>query len=370
MGVNQVLPSLTIKGKTIRVPIIQGGMGVGVSLAPLASAVAAEGGIGVVSSAALDRLVTKRTGKAHNTYEAVCEEISLAKAKGGIVGINIMVAISRDYNDTVRAAIDTGVDVIISGAGLPLSLPLIKNPGSTALIPIVSSARALELICKKWERANYGPDAVVLEGPLAGGHLGFRFDELYLESNKLENLFPSVKEISIKYGGFPVVVAGGIYTHDDVMRFLKMGADGVQMGTRFLVTAESSATDAYKQAVINAGKEDIVVARRPGSPCGLPFMVIKESAMFQDTLELKRKPRCDKGYVLIKDKEGVYSRCLAQQNDGASFCICNGLLSSAGYNPDTEQPLYTVGTNGYRIDKLTTVKELMRELTGRTNGTH
>ena len=362
-----MLPPLVIKGKKIRIPIVQGGMGVGVSLYPLASAVAEQGGVGVVSSAALDRLVSKRTGKKHTSYEAAFEEVTRAKAKGGVAGINIMVALIRDYEDSVKGAIDAGADVIISGAGLPLSLPAIQPPGETALIPIVSSARALEIICKKWERLGYRPDAVVLEGPLAGGHLGFKPEDIDVESNELENLLPPVKETAAKYGGFPVIVAGGIYTRDDIIRFLKMGADGVQMGTRFLVTEESSATDAYKQAVINAGIEDILVSHNPGSPCGLPFMVIKESGMFQDALDRKRKPRCDKGYVLRPDGEGKLTQCRARLDDGGAFCICNGLLSSAGYNPDREGPLYTVGASGHRIDRLTTVKELMAELTGATN---
>jgi len=364
----EALPSLVIKGKTIKIPIIQGGMGVGVSLSPLASAVAEEGGVGIVSSAALDRLVSKRTGKKHTTYEAAFEEISQAKAKGGISGINIMVALIQDYEDSVKGAIDAGADVIISGAGLPLNLPVIQHPGETALIPIVSSARALELICKKWERLGYRPDAVVLEGPLAGGHLGFKFEDIYLESNKLENLLPPVKEVAEKHGDFPVIVAGGIYTHDDIVIFLKMGADGVQMGTRFLVAEECSATDAYKQAVIDAGKEDILVAQHPGSPCGLPFMVIKESPAFRRALDQTRKPRCNKGYVLRPDREGRFTQCRGRIDDGGAFCICNGLLSSAGYNPLEEDPLYTVGANGYRIDRLTTVRELMAELTGRTSG--
>ncbi len=362
----QTLPSLAIKGKKIRIPIIQGGMGVGVSLFPLAAAVAQEGGVGIVSSAALDRLVSKRTGKKHTSYEAAFAEVSQAKAKGGVAGINIMVALIQDYADSVKGAIDAGADVIISGAGLPLSLPAIQKPGETGLIPIVSSARALEIICKKWERLGYRPDAVVLEGPLAGGHLGFKLEEIGIESNRLENLLPPVKDIAEKFGGFPVIVAGGIYTHDDIVRFLKRGADGVQMGTRFLVAKECSATDAYKQAVIDAGKEDILVAQSPGSPCGLPFMVIKESGMFQNALEQKRKPRCDKGYVLRPDREGKFTQCRARLDDGGAFCICNGLLSSAGYNPDQEDPLYTVGASGYRIDRLTTVKELMAELAGVT----
>jgi nitronate monooxygenase len=357
------LPHLTIKGKKIRVPIIQGGMGVGVSLHPLASAVAREGGIGVVSSACLDRLVTKRTGVKSTTYEATYNEVSLSKAAGGYAGINIMVALVRDYESSVKGAIDAGADVIISGAGLPLGLPSIQPPGDTALIPIVSSARALELICKKWEKLGYRPDATVLEGPLAGGHLGFKIDSIDLESNTLERLLPPVKDTAIKYGDFPVIVAGGIYTHADIVRFLKMGADGVQMGTRFLATEESSASTAYKKAVLGAGKEDIIVAHDPGSPCGLPFRIIKQSPMYVSALRRARTPKCDKGYVLLKDAEGNFSRCIAKESNEHAFCICNGLLSSAGYNPEKEEPLYTVGTNAYRVDRIVPVKALMDELT-------
>ncbi len=365
-----VLSPLIIKGIKIDVPIIQGGMGVGVSLHPLASAVAREGGVGVVSSACLDKLVTKRSGKKVDIYDAVYEEISLAKAGGGVAGINIMVALVRDYEATVRGAIDAGADIIISGAGLPLSLPSIQPPKDTALVPIVSSARALELICRKWARFGCRPDAVVLEGPLAGGHLGFKMGQIDLESNKIENLFPPVKDMAMKYGDFPVIVAGGIYTHADIVRFLEMGADGVQMGTRFLATDESSATPEYKAAVVNAGEEDIVIAdpveNPPGSPCGLPFRVIKQSPMFVSTRERLREPKCDKGYVLLKDDEGKFTRCPAKESNEKHFCICNGLLSSAGYNQDKEQPLYTVGTNAYRIDRIVPVKTIMDELVGKS----
>ncbi len=357
------LPPLRIKGKTVKVPIIQGGMGIGVSLSPLASAVAKEGGVGIVSSACLDRLLSRRNGRTLTTYEATFEEVSLAKAEGGSAGINIMVALARDYDNSVKGAIDAGADIIISGGGLPLHLPGIKDPGDTALVPVVSSARALELICKKWERMSYRPDAVVLEGPLAGGHLGFAFDQVYLESNRLENLFFPVKEMSLKYGGFPVIVAGGIYTHDDIVKFLRLGADGVQMGTRFLATDESSASPEYKQAVVDARREDILIAREPGSPCGMPLMVIKNSPMFRSALEGKREPRCDKGYILSRNRDGVFTRCPARDDNKSTFCICNGLLSSAGYNPLSEEPLYTVGANGYRVDRVLSVKSLMDELT-------
>jgi len=359
-----VLKPLVIKGKKIRIPIIQGGMGVGVSLYPLASAVSREGGLGVVSSALLDRLISKRTGKKVNIYEAVYEEVSRSKADKGVAGINIMGALGRDFEASVRGALDAGVDAIISGAGLPLNLPAIQSPRDTALIPIVSSARALDIICKKWEKLGYRPDAVVLEGPLAGGHLGFRIDQVDLESNKLENLLPPVKDMAMKYGDFPVIAAGGIYTHEDIVRIMKMGADGVQMGTRFLATEESSATEAYKQAVVMAKDEDIIVAHRPGSPCGLPFRVIKQSPMYVSALKRLRKPKCDKGYVLTKDAEGNYTICPAKESNENHFCICNGLLSSAGYNTDKEEPLYTVGTNASRITAIVSVKTLMHELIG------
>jgi len=357
------LPSLVIKEKRIRLPIVQGGMGIGVSLSCLASSVAREGGLGVVSSAGLDRLLSKRLKNKISTYEAVREEVSRAKESGGTVGINIMVAIARDYEDSVRAAIDANADVIISGGGLPLTLPGIKEPGNTALVPIVSSSRALTLICRKWERHGYRPDAVVLEGPLAGGHLGFKFDELHLDANKLENLFPPVKETAMKWGDFPVIVAGGIYSHGDIRRFLRLGADGVQLGTRFLVTEESSASPSYKQAVVDAGEDDIVVSYKPGSPCGMPFRVLRGAPMFVTANNGRRHPQCDKGYLLQKDRQGRYLSCPAITDNSKYFCICNGLLSSAGYNPHEEEPLYTVGANGYRVDRVLTVKELMDELT-------
>jgi len=340
-------------------------MGVGVSLSPLARAVAQEGGGGIISSACLDRLLSKRNGKKLNVYEAAYEEVSLSKSAGGFAGINIMCALVRDYEDSVRGALDAGADAIISGAGLPMSLPAIQAPKDTALIPIVSSPRALELICKKWERLGARPDAVVLEGPLAGGHLGFKMDQVDLECNILENLLPPVKDMAKKYGDFPIIVAGGIYTYQDITRFLKMGADGVQMGTRFLATEESSASEAYKQAVVRAKEEDIVVAHDPGSPCGLPFRVIKQSPMYVSALKKLRKPKCDKGYVLLKDAEGKFSKCPAKESNEHHFCICNGLLSSAGYNPDKEEALYTVGTSAYRIDRIVSVKTLMDELVGK-----
>ena len=327
-------------------------MGVGVSLAPLASAVAVAGGLGLVSSAGLDRIVSKRLGRKVGIYEAVRLEVEAAKARGGFAGVNIMVALQRDFVASVRAALDAGADAIVSGAGLPLSLPAIQPARDTALIPIVSSARALEIICRRWERLHARPDAVVLEGPLAGGHLGFRADQVDLEENTLERLLPPVKEVAMAHGDIPVIVAGGVYSHEDIRRFLALGADGVQMGTRFLATEESSASPAYKQAVLRARPEDMVVANAPGSPCGLPFRVLRESPMYQEALVQARAPRCSKGYVLFKDADGRFTKCAAKDDNEHFFCICEGLFSAAGYEPGREEPLYTAGTTAARVDRI------------------
>jgi len=361
------LPELAIKDFCSDNCIFQGGMGVGVSLHPLAGAVAQEGGLGIVSSAGLRTIVSKRDGKVVDTYTAVRIELEKAKSSSGgrPIGINVMCAVVGDYEDTIRAALDAGIDAIVSGAGLPLGLPAIQPPGHTALIPIVSSTRALEIIVKRWERIHYRPDAIVLEGPEAGGHLGFKPEEVDDPAFALEKLLPAVLEVAHRHGDFPVIVAGGIYTHEDIVRFLSLGASGVQMGTRFLATNESSATDAYKQAVVDAGKDDITVVaypdKTPASPCGLPFRILKGSPMYTT----KRPALCNKGYVLQRGSDGKLSECQAMPkspNNQKFLCICSGLLTSAGYAPDL--PLYTVGTNAYRVDRIRSVAELMAELRG------
>jgi nitronate monooxygenase len=222
------LPRLIIKNFSLENCIFQGGMGAGVSLHPLAGAVSKEGGLGTVSSVGLKVIVSLRDGKNVDTYTAVRIEIEKAKelSNGGPIAINVMCALVGSYEDTIRASIDAKVSAIISGAGLPLRLPGIQSPGHTALIPIISSARALEIIVKRWERVHYRPDAVVLEGPLAGGHLGFKMNEVENPEFALEKILPSVLEVAHKHGDFPVIVAGGIYTHEDIVKFLTMGAKG------------------------------------------------------------------------------------------------------------------------------------------------
>jgi nitronate monooxygenase len=363
-----LLPPLIIKGKKIPVCILQGGMGVGISLSRLAGAVAREDGVGIISSACLDRLVSKEIHRKVNQYEAIGIEIANTKTRGnyGFVGINIMFALQKDFKISVQAALDSKVDFIVSGAGLPVNLPSIQPPKDTALIPIVSSARALEIICKKWEKLGYQPDATVLEGPLAGGHLGFKINQVFLKESELENLLPPVKDIAQKYGDFPVIVAGGIYTYEDILYWLDLGADGVQMGTRFLATEESGANNAYKQAVIGCTKNDIMVVdlekNPPGSPCSLPFRIIRQSPMHAGSKF--RKPLCNKGYVLQKDPAtDKFTACLAKKDNQKYFCICNALLSSAGYE-EKEFPIWTVGINAGRIKKILSAKNLMDKLKG------
>lgn len=354
-------------------PVVQGGMGVGVSLSLLSGTVAKNECIGTVSSAFLNRLVSARLKKEVDSLQAAYEEISLAKeiSQGkGLIAINVMVALAQDFVASIKGAMKAGVDIIISGAGLPTALPDIVGDSNVALVPIVSSARALEIICKRWMRNKRKPDAVILEGPLAGGHLGFGFEQIEKEEYRLENLFPQVKAVAEQYGNFPVFVAGGIYSYEDILRWVGIGADGVQMGTRFATTEESSASSAYKQAILDCRKENIVVAdscfNPPGSPCGMPFRVINFSPMFINSY--LRTPFCNKGYVLQKNnKTGLFTICPAKEDSSSSFCICNGLLSSAGYllgRQEDNYNLYTVGTNAYRIDRILSVHKLISELLG------
>jgi nitronate monooxygenase len=354
--------NLIIKGKKVWFPLVQGGMGSGVSMYPLAIAVAIEGSVGVISTACIDRLISKRLGRKVDTYEAVVYEVSLAKslAPGGLIGVNIMCALRQDYEMAVRGAIDAKADFIISGAGLPLSLPLIQNPGDTALIPIVSSLQVANIICNRWERNGYRPDAMIIEGPEAGGHVTFSLDQINNPNFSLENLLPPIKDFAMKNGDFPIGVAGGIWNSADMLRFSNLGADFFQLGTRFMATVESSASPAYKQAVLNAKREDIVVATMPGSPCGYPFRVIKGAPL--TILNPALEPPCNKGYLLQPDASGHLTACKAKTERDKYFCICNGLLASAGYSPEEYFSLYTAGSNAWRVNEIVTAKAVIDEL--------
>lgn len=356
---------LIIKGKVIKFPIVQGGMGVGVSFKKLPVAVAKEGGVGTISSACLNMFYADlRAVNEKNMFEAVYRTVAEVREEagnGGFIAINIMRAIDRFWKVSVEAAVSAGADAIVSGAGLPLDLPAIaRSPKDTALIPIVSSVQAFGIILKRWERFGCRPDAVIVECPLAGGHLGFKMDEIWEEKNRLEYIFPPIKELAIKNGDIPVIAAGGIYSHEDSVRWLELGANGLQLGTRFLVTEESEAILEYKNAVVQATGKDIVVSDR--SPCGFPIRILRTAPMYVESENGLRSPKCDKGYLLRKNKEGQYTECLAKSNK-YYMCVCNGLLASGGYLTK-EKPLYTVGSNAYRVNKILSVKELMNRLKG------
>ncbi len=357
------LPPVKIRNVHLPVPIIQGGMGIGLSSYILAGAVAREGGMGVLSSAALDRIVSERHGRKFVPRAAAAQDVRDAKLlsnNNGLIGMNIMVAVINQYEASVLGSMDGGVDAIISGAGLPLALPEIakqhERSGEVALVPIVSSGRAMEIICKRWQRSGRLPDAVVVEGPLAGGHIAWRdVDEAMAPVNRLETLVKDTIEVLKNWGDIPVFAAGGVYTHDDILRFMDMGCKGVQMGTRFLATHESGANTNYKQMLIDCKEEDIELASRPGSPCGMLFRVLKKAPFYQEALLRSRAPKCDKGYLLNK------GNCPSKYENEKTFCICNGLLSAIDMNPK-EKELYTVGSNAFKIDRIMSVKELMCEL--------
>jgi nitronate monooxygenase len=340
-------------------------MGIGISNYRLAGTVAKEGGLGVLSSAALDRLVGARHSRKFKARDAAAQDVIDAKAigEGGVIGMNVMVALINQYEDSVLGSMDGGVDVIISGAGLPLALPeIVKShprQEEVALVPILSSGRAVEVVFKRWSRSGRMPDGIVVEGPLAGGHIAWRTREDANDpKHRLDVLIEEVLTVVNKWNlNIPIFAAGGVYTHEDIKRYLDMGCAGVQMGTRFLATHESGANEEYKKLLIEATEDDIELADRPGSPCGMLFRVLKKSPFYQEALARTRAPKCDKGYLLNK------GNCPSKDDNEKTFCICNGLLAAANCNKN-EKDLYTVGQNAYKVNKIISVKELMRELTG------
>lgn len=361
-----MLPSLKIRKTTLQVPIIQGGMGIGISNFRLAGTVAKEGGLGVLSSAALDRIVGARHGRKFKARDAAAQDVVDAKeicGSHGAIGMNVMVAVINQYEDSVLGSMDGGVDVIVSGAGLPLALPeIVKShprKDDVALVPILSSGRAVDVVLKRWLRSDRLPDGIVVEGPLAGGHIAWRTrEEAKDPKNKLEVLIEEVLAVLNKWKlSIPVFAAGGVYSHADILKYLKMGCSGVQMGTRFLATFESGANEEYKKMVVDSTEDDIELADRPGSPCGMLFRVLKKSPFYQEALERLRPPKCDKGYLLNK------GNCPSKEENEKTFCICNGLLAATNCNKN-EKELYTVGHNAYMVDRLLSVKDLMLELSG------
>jgi nitronate monooxygenase len=332
-------------------------MGAGVSGPRLTRAVWRNGGLGVLSSAGLKDFYTITKGRSYTTYEAVQEEIATAMTDGYGVGLNVMGILAESYDETVTAALDAKVSVIFFGAGVPKRGTIFKD---TAFGLITSSARGLKIMLRY---CHQKPDVIILEGPnAAGGHLGARLEDIGQSELELEELLPEVLEVATKNGNIPVIVAGGIYTNTDIWKFRGLGASGVQLGTRFLATEESSATAEFKRAVVECRQEDIITVG--SSPCGFPFRILKCSPAYLELLAGTRRPKCRMGYVLGKDKEGHYTICKAHPNHpehSKYFCICDALRAAIGLAPG-EPAMYTVGTNAYRVDKILPVSELMIEL--------
>jgi nitronate monooxygenase len=355
--------SVQIGKYLIEKPIIQGGMGVGISWDKLAGAVSKEGGLGVVSTvgtgyyedkAYAKRLIAQRPLEVENFYskEGLNAIINNARKICGDkpLAANILYAIN-DYGRVVKDACEAGVDIIITGAGLPTNMPeFTEDYPDVALVPIVSSAKALAIICKRWQkRYNRLPDAVVLEGPKSGGHQGFTYEQCTMEEFQLENLVEPVVEEAKKWGNIPVFAAGGVWDKKDIEEMMALGAVGVQMGTRFIGTFECDAHDNFKEILLNAKKEDIQLM---GSPVGYPARGVRTNLT-----------------ELVEKREGpaiiCISNCVAPCHRGVEakavgFCIADRL--SDAYNGNKELGLFFSGTNGYRLDKLISVKELMEKL--------
>jgi len=347
------MSELKIGGLDIPVPIIQGGMGVGISLSGLAAAVANEGGVGVISAAGLG--LVHRNPKLdylHANIEGLKEEIRNAKDKSkGIIGVNIMVAMSN-FADLVDTSISEKVDIIFSGAGLPLDLPkFLTSESNTKLVPIVSSGRAAKIICEKWQSGHsYLPDAIVVEGPKAGGHLGFKKEQINDAHFSLEELVPDVvKEVSIFENKFnkkiPVIAAGGIYTGQDIFNIMQKGAKGVQLGTRFVTTVECDASMDFKQSYIHAEKKDIEIIQ---SPVGMPGRAVNNSFLDKVKQGLKMPIRCPFHCIKTCDVSS------------SPYCIITALYNA--YKGNMESGYAFAGSNAYLATKISTVKEIFNEL--------
>lgn len=350
----KTLKPLKIGELTVEKPIIQGGMGVGVSRSNLAGAVAAEGGIGIISTAQIGY-----DEEGFEKDQAGCNRIAIRKhihrakeiAEGkGLVGVNIMVAL-KHYKEHVQEAVLAGADVIISGAGLPMDLPKLVGNNKTKIAPIVSSRRAAQLILKMWaHRYNRTADFIVIEGPKAGGHLGFSRDQLEnLETldydHEIREIIACKAPYEEKYGTkIPVIVAGGIFDRADIDHMTELGADGVQIASRFVATEECDASDAYKNAYINAKKKDIQIIQ---SPVGMPGRALRNE--FIKELEIARKP--------ITKCYNCLEKC---EPRSVPYCITKALIDAV--RGDVENGLVFCGENVDRIQKMTTVHELMQEL--------
>ncbi|MBI5058204.1 nitronate monooxygenase [candidate division KSB1 bacterium] len=351
-SLKSALPTLNIGDLTARIPIIQGGMGVGISLSGLAAAVANAGGIGVIATAGIGMNEPDfYRDFVEANKRALREEIRKARAAtNGVLGVNIMVALSN-FADQVRTAIEEGIDVIFSGAGLPLNLPKFRLPETnTKLVPIVSSGRAAAMICKRWlEKFDCVPDALVVEGPRAGGHLGFKPEQIADPDFALEKLVPeviaAVEPFVTPDRPIPVIAAGGVYTGADIYKFIRLGAAGVQMGTRFVATEECDASREFKQTYVDAREADITIIK---SPVGLPGRVIRNPFVEAMGRGEKEPFACPYHCIITCD----YQR--------SPYCIALALMNAKKGNLKHGFPF--AGANAYRVNEITTVQQLVDSL--------
>ena len=350
------LPGLQIGDLVASIPIIQGGMGVGISLSSLASAVANEGGIGVIASAMIGMLepdFAKDPGEAN--VRALRKEIQKARGlTAGIIGVNIMVAVT-DYDSLVEVAFDEGADIVFLGAGIArkpktLSQDSLTN-GTTKVALIVSSARAVNIIFQYWgKKYNHVPDAVVVEGPLAGGHLGFKREQIDNPDYCLERILPEVISAIKPYEqhfakSIPVIAAGGIYTGADIFKFTELGAQGVQMATRFVATHECDASIEFKEAYVECKQGDLTII---DSPVGMPGRAIK-SRFLEEVSAGARKP--------FKCPWKCLKTCKLEESP---YCIALALTNAKRGN--LRNGFAFAGANAYRVDRIVSVKELVKTL--------
>ena len=344
---------LNIGELKVDLPLIQGGMGVGISRSRLAAAVTLEGGIGVISGVHIGfNEPDFEINRNEANKRALRNEILIAKekTKGGVLGVNLLVAMNH-YRENAEVCVKAGIDLIISGAGLPTELPGIVKGSKTKAIPIVSSGRAASVILKLWERKHaYIPDALVVEGPEAGGHLGFHQNDLIEHTYQtLSDIYADVKKVVTEYEikakkKISVIVAGGIYNGIDIAKYLKEGADGVQMSTRFVATYECDADIKFKEAYINASKEDILIIK---SPVGLPGRAINNNFI----------KKVNAGNVPVTKCYACLKTC---DPSNTPYCISRALIEAVKGNVD--EGLIFTGSNSYKIKEIISVKELINEI--------
>ncbi len=348
------LPELVIGNLKINPPFIQGGMSVRISGPKLASAVANEGAVGIISTALIGGIKSHLSLLESKTADIkeMIEQIDLARTiTTGIIAVNVMVAVTN-YSALVSAAAKHGIDIVFSGAGLPMDLPKLVVGTETKICPIVSSGRAAELLCRNWSRKyNRLPDGIVVEGPLAGGHLGFRPEELENEATmpKLEDRLVETIKVAEKYGNehgrkIPVIAAGGIFDGKDIAKMIKLGASGVQMATRFACTYECDAAEEFKQSYIKAKKDDIIIIK---SPVGMPGRAIRN-----EFLDMAKK-----GKIKFKCRYQCLKTCNPKKSP---YCIADALINAS--EGKLEGGFVFAGSNAYRVEKIVSVKDLIHEL--------